>query len=349
MEEHPMSALPDRVLLTGISGFLGGHVALELLKHGYSVRGSVRNLARADKVRATLVEHGADPEKLEFVALDLLSDTGWETATAGCRYVQHVASPFVLAQPRDRSELIRPAVEGTRRAVTAALAAGVERVVVTSSVAAIIYGHPSGAGPFTEADWTDLDSPRLTAYQESKTRAEQEAWRIADGFGARQKLAVINPGAILGPILDEDPGTSGKLAMRLLDGSMPGTPRMNFSVIDVRDVAAAQVAAMVNPAAGGHRYILAEREMSMLEMAWAIRLGLRQPSLKVPGFELPDWLVRLIGVFDREIRDNTSEIGRHRPVNGSAGRTLLDRALIAGPDAAVALASSLVAQGLVKA
>lgn len=344
-----MSAQSDRVLLTGISGFLGGHVALELLKQGYSVRGSVRNLARADKVRATLVSHGADPDRLEFVALDLLADAGWDDAMAGCRYVQHVASPFVLEQPRDRSELIRPAVEGTRRAVSTALAAGVERVVVTSSVAAIVYGHPPGAGPFTEADWTNLENPNLTAYQESKTRAEQEAWRIAEGFGARQRLAVVNPGAILGPLLDEDPGTSGKLAMRLLDGSMPGTPRMNFSVVDVRDVAAAQVAAMTNPAAGGHRYILAEREMSMLEMAWAIRLGLNRPGLKVPGFELPDWLVRLIGLFDREIRDNTSEIGRLRPVNASAGRTLLDRALISGPEAATALAASLLANGIVKA
>ncbi len=344
-----MTAQSDRVLLTGISGFLGGHVALELLKHGYSVRGSVRNLARADQVRSTLVAHGADPARLEFVALDLLSDTGWESAVTGCRYVQHVASPFVLEQPRDRNDLIRPAVEGTRRAVSTVLAAGVERVVVTSSVAAIIYGHPNGAGPFDETIWTNLDSPQLTAYQESKTRAEQEAWRIADGFGARQRLAVINPGAILGPLLDEDPGTSGQLAMRLLDGSMPGTPRMNFPVVDVRDVAAAQVAAMANPAAGGHRYILAERDMSMLEMAWAIRLGLNRPGLKVPGFELPDWLVRFIGLFDRQIRDNSSEIGRIRPVNTSAGRALLDRALIAGPDAAVATAASLFAQGLIKA
>ena len=344
-----MTAQSDRVLLTGISGFLGGHVALELLRHGYSVRGSVRNLARADQVRSTLVAHGADPARLEFVALDLLADAGWDEAMAGCRYVQHVASPFVLQQPRDRNELIRPAVEGTRRAVSAALAAGIERVVVTSSVAAIVYGHPPGAGPFSERDWTNLASPSLTAYQESKTRAEQEAWRIAEGFGARQRLAVVNPGAILGPLLDEDPGTSGKLAMRLLDGSMPGTPRMNFSVVDVRDVAAAQVAAMVNPAAGGHRYILAEREMSMLEMAWAIRLGLNRPGLKVPGFELPDWLVRLIGLFDREIRDNTSEIGRLRPVNAAAGRALLDRALIAGPEAATALAASLLANGIIKA
>jgi dihydroflavonol-4-reductase len=341
----------DRVLLTGISGFLGGHIALELLKQGYTVRGSVRNLSKADKVRKTLAAHGADLARLELVELDLLSDKGWEAAVAGCRYVQHVASPFVLEQPKDRNELIRPAVEGTRRALNAALAAGIERIVLTSSIAAIVYGHDGDnrARTFTEADWSNLDSPSLTPYPESKTRAEQEAWRIVDGFGARQRLAVINPGVIMGPLLDEDPGTSGQLAMRLLDGSMPGTPKMTFSVVDVRDVAAAQVAAMTDPAAGGQRFILSDREMTMLEMAQAIRAGYPRPGLKTPGFELPDWLVRLVGLFDRQIRDNTAELSNPRPVNGDRGRSLIGRPTITGADAVVATARSLFDQGLIKA
>lgn len=339
--------MSDHVLVTGISGFLGGHVALELLRQGYTVRGSVRNLDRAEKVRSTLARHGADPARLEFVALDLLADRGWTEAVSGVRYVQHVASPFVLEQPRDRNELIRPAVEGTRRAVSTALAAGVERVVLTSSVAAIAYGHEGRSSAFTEADWTNLASPRVTAYQESKTRAEQEAWRIAEGFGARERLAVINPGAIMGPLLDEDPGTSGQLALRLMDGSMPGAPRMTFSVIDVRDVAAAQVAAMTNPDAGGQRYILADREMTLLEMAGAIRAGI--PAARTPRFELPDVLVRLVALFDRQIRDNTIELGRTRPVDGSRGRKLIGRPTIAGPEAITATARSLVEQGLARA
>jgi nucleoside-diphosphate-sugar epimerase len=338
----------DRVLLTGISGFLGGHVALELLKQGYTVRGSVRNLAKADKVRATLAAHGAYLSRLELVELDLLSDAGWEAAMSGVRYVHHVASPFVLEQPRDRNELIRPAVEGTRRAVATALTAGVERVVVTSSVAAIIYGHADNSKRYTEADWTNLHSPDIGAYQESKTRAEQEAWRIADGFGARDRLAVINPGAIFGPLLDDDPGTSVQLAMRLLDGSMPGAPKMSFPVVDVRDVAAAQVAAMTDPAAAGQRYILADREMTLLEMATAIKAGLGRPDLRVPTFELPTWLVRLIGLFDRQIRDNAPEIGIIRRVDGDRGRALLGRPTIAGPAAALATAESLFERGLVR-
>lgn len=339
----------DHVLLTGISGFLGGHVALELLKQGYTVRGSVRNLAKADKVRSTLAAHGADLSRLEFVELDLLSDAGWEAAMAGVRYLQHVASPFVLEQPKDRNELIRPAVEGTRRALEAALKAGVERIVVTSSVAAIMYGHTDNSRRYTEADWTNLASPDIGAYQESKTRAEQEAWRIVDGFGAHDRLAVVNPGAIFGPLLDDDPGTSVQLAIRLLDGSLPGAPKMSFPVVDVRDVAAAQVAAMTDPAAAGSRYILSDREMSLLEMATVMKAGLGRPDLRVPTFEIPTWLVRLIGLFDRQIRDNAPEIGIIRRVDGDRGRALLGRPTITGPAAALATAQSLFERGLVKA
>ncbi|RYF88076.1 MAG: NAD-dependent epimerase/dehydratase family protein, partial [Caulobacteraceae bacterium] len=210
---------PDRVLLTGISGFLGGHVALQLLDAGYAVRGSVRSLGKADKVRATMARAGADVSRLEFVALDLLSDDGWAEAARDCRYLQHTASPFVLDIPADKMELIRPAVEGTERALHAALAAGVERIVLTSSTAAIAYGHDrSRTAPFTAADWTNLQGDHVPPYQESKTRAERRAWAIMDAAGRHDDLVTINPGGILGPLLDEDPGTSAALVSRLLDG-----------------------------------------------------------------------------------------------------------------------------------
>ncbi|MDP3899425.1 MAG: NAD-dependent epimerase/dehydratase family protein, partial [Mesorhizobium sp.] len=180
--------MTDRVLLTGISGFLGGHVALALLDAGFAVRGSVRGLPKADKVRATLSRAGADVERLEFVALDLLDDAGWAEAARGCRYLLHTASPFVIAMPRDRDELIRPAVDGTRRAVGAALAEGVERIVLTSSIAAIVYGHEPSHRPFTDQDWSELGKPYITAYVESKTRAEQAAWALVDAASRRDSL-----------------------------------------------------------------------------------------------------------------------------------------------------------------
>lgn len=345
-----MSDLPDqsaRVLVTGISGFLGGHVALQLLAQGYTVRGSVRSLERAEKVRKTLAAHGADTSRLEFVALDLLADKGWAEAMSGVRYLQHVASPFVLEMPKDKNDLIRPAVEGTRRAVSAAFTAGVERVVVTSSIAAIAYGHDDYSRTFTTADWTNTDSPKVGAYAESKLRAEREAWAVAESFGARERLATINPGAILGPLLDEDVGTSGLLVQRLLNGSIPAAPKMSFSIVDVRDVAAAHLAAMTAPTAGGKRHILADREMSLFELASALRAALPQVAARAPRFELPNWVVRLIGLFDPQIGSNTAELGHVKRVDGNSGRLLLARPTIPGPDAAVATARSLIAQRLV--
>ena len=204
--------MTDRVLLTGISGFLGGHVALQLLNAGYIVRGSVRNLSRADKVKATLAKAGSDISRLEFVALDLEKDEGWDAAMEGVRFVQHTASPFVLQMPEDKNDLIRPAVEGTERALNAALAANVERIVLTSSMAAIAYGHEkSRTAPFTANDWTNLEGRDVTPYTESKTRAERRAWEIMRAAGREKDLATINPSGIFGPLLDEDPGTSAAL------------------------------------------------------------------------------------------------------------------------------------------
>jgi nucleoside-diphosphate-sugar epimerase len=339
--------MADLVLVTGISGFLGGHVALQLLEEGYRVRGSLRNLQRADKVRATLEKHGADVSRLEFVALDLLSDTGWAEAMEGVRYLQHVASPFVLQQPKDRQELIKPAVEGTRRALTAAFAAGVERVVLTSSVAAIVYGHDDYDRVFTTEDWTIPDSSRITAYAESKLRAEQEAWSIADSFGVRDRLVSINPGAIMGPLLDDDPGTSGDMVLRVLNGGIPVAPPMVFSGVDVRDVAAAQVAAMTSPTAGGHRHILAEDEVTIFGMAQAIRPHFPQYASRLPRFELPRWVVGALAVVAPPARAHR-EYTQRRRVDGSSGRALLDRPMIPATEAAVATAQSLVDQGLVR-
>lgn len=335
----------DRVLLTGVSGFLGGHVALQLLNAGYTVRGSVRNLGKVDKVRETLARAGADITRLEFVALDLLSDRGWAEAMDDVRYLVHTASPFVVQAPRDPEELIRPAVDGTRRAISAALGAGVERIVLTSSTAAIQYGHDDYARPLTEADWTQVASDRTGAYARSKTLAEREAWRLVDTAGRHDSLAVINPAAILGPLLDDDEGTSSILVKRLLDGRLPAAPRLSFAIVDVRDVAALHVDALTNPAAGGERCIASVETLYMGEIGQRLKAAF--PRRRIPTVNIPDWIVRLMAPLDRDIRDNLHELGKPKRVNGNRAPARLGRSLIGAADAAVATAHSLIAIGKV--
>lgn len=340
--------MSDRVLLTGISGFLGGHTALALLAAGYRVRGSVRNLAKADAVRKTLERHGADVSRLEFVALDLLSDDGWPEAIDGVRYLVHTASPFVIKMPEDKMALIRPAVEGTERALQAAFAAGVERVVLTSSMAAIAYGHDkSRTEPFTAADWTNVEGRGVSAYTESKVRAERRAWEIARKAGREKDLAVINPGAIFGPLLDQDPGTSALAILRLLNGSVPAAPRIPLTAIDVRDVAAAHVAALTAPTAGGSRFPMGESSIFYFEAVRILREAFPDRAARLPRFEMPDWVVRIYALFDADVRGLLGELGILKRLDSSAAIALLGRPLIPTRDAIVATAETLIEQGLV--
>jgi nucleoside-diphosphate-sugar epimerase len=341
--------MADTVLLTGVSGFLGGHVALALLEAGYRVRGSVRDPARAEKVRETLARAGADVSRLELVTLDLLRDDGWAEAARGARYLMHTASPFVVRAPRDRNQLIRPAVGGTERALRAALASKVERIVLTSSVAAIVYGHGAAQDrTFTAADWTDPDGTGVNAYAQSKTLAEHRAWELMGERGRERDLVAINPGAILGPLLDDDPGTSVALVGRLFDGSVPLAPRIAFGIVDVRDVAALHLAAMTAPGIGGRRLPVSAATLPLIEIAGILARAFPERASKLPRFVLPDWLVRAYALFDADVRANLGELGRCRHIDASAATALLGRPLIPAADALVASARSLIEFGLAK-
>jgi dihydroflavonol-4-reductase len=267
---------------------------------------------------------------------------------AGVRYLQHTASPFVTQMPADKMELIRPAVEGTRRALNAALKANAERMVVTSSMAAASYGHEAErTAAYGAADWTNLKGRGVNAYIESKTLAEKEAWAIVDRAGRHDDLATINPNGILGPLLDDDPGTSAALGLRLLQGTIPATPRIFFTVIDVRDVAEAHVAAMTSPSAGGHRFPMGEKSLSILEIANIVRAHMPEFASRLPTRQVPDWVVRLFAIVDKDMRGNVGELGIAKPTDSSDAVKLLGHPLISAETAVVATAKSLVEQGLV--
>jgi dihydroflavonol-4-reductase len=296
----------EQVLLTGITGFVAGHIAVQLLRRGYRVRGTVRSVARATGVADRLREQSGSGEgELSLVEADLMHDAGWDAAAEDCRYVIHTASPFPMRAPKHEDELVRPAREGTLRVLEATRRAGAERVVLTSSIAAINYGH--GAAPFTEADWTEVDGPVTTPYYKSKTVAEQAAWHFAREHAL--ELAVINPGLVLGPLLDARNGTSVDLVRKLLAGEFPGLPDFGFSLVDVRDVADAHLRAMTVPAAAGERFIAAGRFLSVREIADVLREAFPQYARKLPRRRLPDWLVRLAARFDADLRSVVGDLG----------------------------------------
>jgi len=276
------------ILVTGGSGYLATHLIARLLRDGHSVRTTVRSAARGAAVRAAVRRGGADDARLEFVEADLMSDDGWKAAVDGCAEIHHVASPIPVAQPEDPDELIVPAREGTLRVLRAARDAGARRVVLTSSFAAVGYTPKPGA-EFTEADWTDPQTPGLAPYPRSKAIAERAAWDLLrDGS---TELVVVNPTGIFGPTLTADLRSSTQLIKMMLDGTVTVAPRARFGVVDVRDVADLHVRAMAAPDAAGDRYLAVANgpTVSFLEIARMLhrRLGVVTPSEEAPGPELP--------------------------------------------------------------
>jgi len=311
------------VLVTGGSGYLGSWCVIELLRRGYTVRTTVRDLAREPEVRAAIGSEVDPGDRLTVLQADLLADEGWAAATDGCEYVLHVASPFPPTQPKDPDELIVPARDGTLRVLRASLDAGARRIVVTSSVAAIVGGTKAISGrPLGEGDWSDPDNPKLSAYARSKTIAERAAWDFMAERGATEKLATVNPGAIVGPVLSEDRSYSLQAIERLLAG-MPGVPRIGFSFVDVRDVADLEVRAMTDPAAGGQRFVAVERFMWMSEVAAVLRERLGEDAARVPTRGVPNLVVRAMAVFDPGVRSILGQLGKRTRLSSERAKSRL--------------------------
>jgi nucleoside-diphosphate-sugar epimerase len=339
----------DRVLVTGGSGFVGSHCILRLLDAGYSVRTTVRSADREAAVRALLATGGAPDASLEFAVADLVSDDGWADAAQGCAYVLHVASPFPAGVPAHEDELIVPAREGALRVLRTARDARVRRVVLTSSFAAIGYGHRlDGPRTFSEDDWSDA-SGELSAYAKSKTLAERAAWEFVRGEGGGLELAVVNPTAVLGPVLGADYSTSIQLVQRLLDGAMPGVPKLRYGVVDVRDLTDLHVRAMTDSAAAGERFIGVSGDfVTVHEIALALKQRMGATAARVPTRVLPNWLVRLAALRDPSLRQLVPELGKARNAAHDKATRLLGWAPRPPADAIAATGDSLVALGLVK-
>jgi nucleoside-diphosphate-sugar epimerase len=344
-----MSAI-STVLVTGGSGFIGSHCILQLLAAGHRVRTTVRSPRREGDVRALLKQGGAEPgDRLSFAVADLEKDAGWSDAVSGCEYVLHVASPFPPGIPKNEDELIVPAREGALRVLRASRDAGVKRVVLTSSFAAIGYGQAPQAAPFDETSWTDPNGGDVRPYVKSKTLSERAAWDFIAAEGGPLELSVVNPVGVFGPVLGADYSTSILLVQRMMDGAMPGCPRLYFGVVDVRDVADLHLRAMTHPAAKGERFLAVAGDfMSVLGIAQVVKARMGAAARKVPTFQLPNWLVRVAALRDPTVRQIVPELGKRRNATSEKARRVLGWVPRSNEDSVVATAESLVRLGLLK-
>src|SRR6266568_1010799 len=338
------------VLVTGGSGFIGCHSILQLLAAGHQVRTTVRNLNREAEVRAMLKQAGADlGDRLKFFAADLLSDAGWREAAAGCDYVLHVASPFPAKVPDDENELILPAREGALRVLRASRNAGVKRVVLTSSFAAIGYGQKPQSKPFDETNWTDPNGEGVTPYVKSKTLAERAAWDFIAREGGALELSVVNPVGVFGPVLGPDYATSIMIVQRMMDGALPGCPRLCFGAVDVRDVVDLHLRAMTQPAARGERFLaVAEDFMWLIDIAKVLKARMGAAAKRVPTRELPNLVVRLATLLDSAVKQIIPELGIAKNATNEKARRVLGWTPRSNEDSIVATAESLIRLGLLK-
>ncbi len=333
------------VFVSGGSGYIAGFLIRQLVGEGWTVHTSIRDLAKEGAVRASL---GVDNARLKFFAADLMSDAGWAEAMAGCSHVAHVASPLPSDKPKHEDELIVPARDGALRALRAAKAAGVKRIVMTSSMAAIAYGHPPSQTQFTEADWTNVSSPDAYAYVKSKTIAERAARDWVAAEGGDLEYCTVNPSLVLGPLQSGDFSTSLEAIKKLLEGSMPGLPDLGFGIVDVRDVADMHVRCLTAPNMAGERFICSGRFLMLSEVAAILREGLGPQARKVPKLRLPNWLVRIAARFDPVIGQVIGELGKRRESPPTHAREVLGWVPRPVEESILDTARDLIRLGIVK-
>jgi dihydroflavonol-4-reductase len=337
--------MADTVFVSGGSGYIAGFLIRQLLEQGWTVHTSLRSLAREPALRELL---GGDESRLKVFAADLTRNAGWVEAMQGCSHVAHVASPLPGNWVKKPDDLVVPARDGVLRALRAAREAGVRRFVMTSSVAAIIYGRGRGVHHFTEADWTPAEYPGISPYTLSKTLAERAArdWVAREGTGL--EFCSVNPSLVLGPVWGADYSSSVTLVKRLLMGSMPGCPDLGFGIVDVRDVADLHLRMLTAPGMAGERVIASGPFLKVIDIARMLREHLGEQARRVPTRRLPDLLVRVAALFDPMVRTAVTELGAERHTDARHARELLGWQARPVQQTVLDTARSLLEQGLVR-
>ena len=336
----------ETVLVTGGTGFIGLHCLQQLLDKGYKVRTTIRSESRKQEVLEAMKKHSSNCENLEFYIADLLKDDGWKEAVEGSKYVLHVASPFFLGEPENEDVFIKPAVEGTLRVLKACADADVQKVVLTSSFAAVGYGHPREKEVYTEEDWSSVDG-EISAYAKSKTLAEKAAWEFVENLEESKKfdLTVINPVAVTGPMLTSDIGSSNDFLLKLISGSMPACPKIHMGYIDVRDVAKAHIFSMTEEKTNGERIIVSENEMFFAEVGKTLNeAGFK----KSPTNELPNFLVKIMSFFVGELKTLLSALDRKGDIDKTKAERFFNWEYISTEQSVTETAQQLQEMGLTK-
>jgi dihydroflavonol-4-reductase len=348
--------MTDKVLVTGATGFIAQHCIVQLLDAGYDVRGTARGKDRTQGVADILAPHLSEASRarltqdFEVVSADLLSDQGWNEAMGGCRYVLHVASPFPPENPKNEDDLIIPARDGALRVLRAASAANVQRVVMTSSIAAVLYGRARDH-VFTEDDWSDVNGPHIGAYEKSKTLAERAAWDFVASLGtsAPMDLVTINPGLVLGPLLTNEWSLSAELVKKMMERAVPAIPELRVVGIDVRDVAKAHMLAMTTPEASGQRFLCAIESHPIRDIALILAAHLAGKGFKIPTGKLPSFLLPVIALWDKQVRLILPEVGKPLEINNTKIKMVLGLEPRSLDEMSISMADSLIKYGVVTA
>ena len=341
--------MDKRIMVTGISGYVGLHMTVEGLKRGYSIRGTVRSDEKAEECQKYLKNLVSKEEltRLEVAVANLTEPNCWDEAIKDCDAILHVASPLVASNPKDKNELISTARTGVKHVFEAAMRQGVTRIIYTSSVAAVMYGHDGSKSHYTESDWSNAEGKINTDYAKSKTLAEQDAWQYAKNY-PELELTTILPGGILGPIITDHVSPSTSIVYGLLTGEFSlGVPNCHFPIVDVRDIVTAHLNAIERDQSIGERIMLGAESIWIKELAEIVKNNFPNNQAKISLRILPKWLLSIFALFNDPLKQLIIQLDMRRELSYQKAQDLLDINPRSPEEAVLATAKDIIRLGLV--